>query len=124
MEYRIKIIAYWLYLWAAICMVGIYWYSGITEVVVSLILAGLYYQAATGVLKNRNRDRKIAVGLLAFSVLSNLDTIINALSGAAKTNQTVLIMLFSGVVLIVSSISVYYLLTKEVATHFNKGENA
>jgi hypothetical protein len=76
------------------------------------------------VLKNRNRDRKIAIGLLAFSVLSNLDTIINALSGAAKTNQTVLIMLFSGVVLIVSSISVYYLLTKAVAAHFNKGENA
>ena len=124
MEYRIKIIAYWLYLWSAICMVSIYWYSGITELVVSLILAGLYYQAATGVLKNRNRDRKIAIGLLAFSVLSNLDTIINALSGAAKTNQAVLIMLFSGVVLIVSSISVYYLLTKAVAAHFNKGENA
>jgi hypothetical protein len=105
-------------------MVSIYWYSGITELVVSLILAGLYYQAATGVLKNRNRDRKIAIGLLAFSVLSNLDTIINALGGAAKTNQVVLIMLFSGVVLFFSSISVYYLLTKEVAAHFNRGENA
>lgn len=124
MRNRIKLIAYWLYLWAALCLIGIYWVSGVLELAFAVILAGLFYQAGTGILKTRNRDRKIAIGLLGLLALMNLDTVIGALSSTTVSENTLLVMFASAIVLVVSSTGACYLFKNEVADVFKGNENA
>ncbi|WP_284449838.1 hypothetical protein [Spongiibacter tropicus] len=124
MKDRVKLIAYWLYLWVPICLIGIYLSPGLVQIVVALILSALFYQAGTGILKRRNRDRKIAIGLLSLLALLNLDTLISALSGSAIPEQIVLIASFSLLIVLFSSAGALYLLKKDVAATFGANENA
>lgn len=123
MSNQIKLIAYWLYLWAAFSLVGIYWSSGALELAIAVLLTGLFYHAGTGILKVRDRDRKIAIGLLVFLTLTDLDIVIRGLSGAESTYEIV-VTLLSIVTLILSGTSTYYLLSSNVIKHFKQGNNA
>lgn len=123
MKSRIKLIAYWMYLWTALCLVMIYWSPGIFGVVVTILFAGLFYQAGTGLLKQRDRDRKIAIGLLGLLALGNLDTIVNVLIGSSNSDQATLVVMTSSLILIVSGLSAYFLLQRGVANLFKGVDN-
>lgn len=123
MQKRLKLIAYWMYLWAAICIIGLYWSSGIFEILMSFVLAALYYQAGTGILKVKNRDRIIAIVLLIISALGHLSIIISATTNSAQS-QAELIAFIATLLLIISIICTYYLFTKGVVKLFNGDANA
>jgi len=124
MQNRIKLIAYWLYLWAVFCLATVFWSSGVFDIVISLLFTGLFYQAGTGIRKERNRDRKIAIGLLLFLALGNVDTFISALGATTNIGYTLLFVILSLVIIVVSGISTYYLFTKNVAGAFKNENNA
>lgn len=124
MQSRIKLIAYWMYLWAALCLVMVYWSPGIFGIVVTVLLAGLFYQAGTGLLKVRDRDRKIAIGLLGFQALGNLDAIVNILIRSSNSDQATLVVMASSLMLIVSGLSAYFLLQRDVANLFKGVDDA
>ena len=123
MQKKLKLIAYWMYLCATISIIGLYWSSGAFEIVISFALAALYYQAGTGILKVKDRDRIIAIVLLIISALGYLSIIISATTNSAQ-DQAELIAFIATSLLIISIICAYYLLTKGVVNFFKGDVNA
>ena len=123
MQKKLKLIAYWMYLCATISIIGLYWSSGAFEIVISFALAALYYQAGTGILKVKDRDRIIAIVLLIISALGYLSIIISATTNSAQ-NQAELIAFIATSLLIISITCAYYLLTKGVVDFFKGDVNA
>lgn len=120
MKSKVKLISYWLYLWSVLSVAGVVFSSSILELVAAVIFAGLFYQAGTGLMKRRNRDRKIAIGVLSLLALLNLDTVTSVLGSGSFNSQTLLVLSISALVLIVSAVAVFYLLNREVAQIFNQ----
>lgn len=123
MQNQIKLIAYWMYLWAVISLAGIYWASGVVEIVIAFILAALFYHSGTGIIKLKNRERIIAIVLLAIFILSDINIILSVVSNTAANSQTQLIAGVSLLILIVSSLSVYYLFKRDVVKIFKENNN-
>lgn len=120
MQSKIKLISYWLYLWSVLSVAGVVFSSSILELVAAVIFAGLFYQAGTGLIKRRNRDRKIAIGILSLLALLNLDTITSVVGNPAFNAQTILVLSISALVLVISAAAVFYLLNSDVAQNFNQ----
>ncbi len=120
MQSKIKLISYWLYLWSVLSVAGVVFSSSILELVAAVIFAGLFYQAGTGLMKRRNRDRKIAIGVLSLLALLNLDTVTSVVGSSSFNSQILLVLSISALVLIVSAVAAFYLLNREVAQNFNQ----
>ena len=120
MQSKIKLISYWLYLWSVLSVAGVVFSSSILELVAAVIFAGLFYQAGTGLIKRRNRDRKIAIGILSLLALLNLDTVTSVVGSPAFNAQTILVLSISALVLVISAAAVFYLLNRDVAQNFNQ----
>jgi len=120
MQSKIKFISYWLYLWSVLSVAGVVFSSSILELVAAVIFAGLFYQAGTGLIKRRNRDRKIAIGILGLLALLNIDTVTSVGGSPAFNAQTTLVLTISALVLIISAAAAFYLLNRDVAQYFNQ----
>jgi len=120
MQSKIKLISYWLYFWSVLSVAGVVFSSSILELVAAVIFAGLFYQAGTGLIKRRNRDRKIAIGILSLLALLNLDTVTSVVGSPAFNAQTILVLSISALVLVISAAAVFYLLNRDVAQNFNQ----
>jgi len=124
MKNRIKLIAYWLYVWTAVSLIGLFWATGVFEFAIGLLIAGVFYQAGTGVLKLNSRDRKIAICLLVLLALLNLDTLLSALNSPEINTQVLLLGAISTLIFVISSIATFFLLKPNVVILFNGKENA